>query len=90
MNKKDLIEKIAIAADISKASAERSINTLLDAVTSELKQGGTVALVGFGTFSVKSRAARTGRNPKTGEAITIEAQKLPSFKPGQPLRDALN
>lgn len=90
MNKKDLIEKIAIAADISKASAERSINTLLDAVTSELQQGGTVALVGFGTFSVKSRAARTGRNPKTGEAITIEAQKLPSFKPGQHLRDALN
>lgn len=90
MNKKDLIEKIAVAADISKASAERSVNAFLDAVQSELNQGGSVALTGFGTFAVKARSSRTGRNPKTGETMTIEAQNVPSFKAGKALKDAVN
>lgn len=90
MNKKQLSEKIAVAADISKASAERALNAFLDAVGDELSQGGSVSLVGFGTFSVSARAERTGRNPKTGEALTIHAKKVPSFKPGSALKDSVN
>jgi DNA-binding protein HU-beta len=90
MNKKDLSEKIAVAADISKASAERAVNAFLDAVTDELSQGGSVSLVGFGTFSVAARAERTGRNPKTGESLTIQAKKVPAFKPGAALKDSVN
>lgn len=86
MNKSQLIEKIAAGADISKAAAGRA----LDAVTESLKEGDDVALVGFGTFAVKERAARTGRNPQTGKEITIAAAKVPSFRAGKALKDAVN
>ena len=90
MNKSELIDSIAVSADISKASAGRALDAAIDAVTSELKTGGQVSLVGFGTFSVKERAARAGRNPQTGEAIQIKAAKIPSFKAGKALKDACN
>ncbi len=90
MNKSELIDAIAAAADISKASAGRALDAAVDAVTNELKSGGQVSLVGFGTFSVKDRAARSGRNPQTGETIQIKAAKIPSFKAGKALKDACN
>ena len=90
MNKAELIEKMAGSADISKASATRALDAMLDAVTESLKQSEQVVLVGFGTFAVKERAARTGRNPQTGEPIQISAAKVPSFKAGKALKDALN
>lgn len=90
MNKSELIDAIAEGADISKASAARALDSAIDAVTGALKSGDSVSLVGFGTFSVKERAARTGRNPKTGEAIKIAAAKVPSFKAGKALKDACN
>jgi DNA-binding protein HU-beta len=90
MNKSQLIEKISIGADISKAAAERALNSFVEAVTDEIKTGEQVALVGFGTFSVSERAARTGRNPQTGAAIEIAAAKVPKFKPGKALKDACN
>lgn len=90
MNKSQLIEKIADGADISKAAAGRALDSLIEAVTGELKDGGQVALVGFGTFSVRDRAARTGRNPQTGATIEIAAAKIPSFKAGKALKDACN
>lgn len=89
MNKSDLIEKIAEAADISKAAAARALDAFTDAVTVALKEGDTVSLVGFGTFSVKERAARKGRNPQTGATIEIKASKTPSFKPGKALKEAI-
>lgn len=90
MNKSQLIEKISIGADISKAAAERALNSFIEAVTDEMKTGEQVALVGFGTFSVSDRAARTGRNPQTGATIEIVAAKVPKFKPGKALKDAVN
>lgn len=90
MNKSELIDAIASEADISKASAGRALDAAVDAVTNELKSGGQVSLVGFGTFSVKDRAARSGRNPQTGETIQIKAAKIPSFKAGKALKDACN
>lgn len=90
MNKSELIDSIAASADISKASAGRALDAAIDAVTSELKADGQVSLVGFGTFSVKERAARAGRNPQTGETIQIKAAKIPSFKAGKALKDACN
>ncbi len=90
MNKTELIDHIAGSADISKAAATRALDSIIGAVTSTLKKNGTVTLVGFGTFSVGKRAARTGRNPRTGEAIKIKAAKVPKFKPGKTLKDALN
>jgi DNA-binding protein HU-beta len=90
MNKSQLIEKISIGADISKAAAERALNSFIEAVTDEIKTGEQVALVGFGTFSVSDRAARTGRNPQTGATIEIAAAKVPKFKPGKALKDACN
>ena len=90
MNKSQLIAVIADGAEISKASANRALDTFIDAVQTELAQGGKVELVGFGTFSVSERAERQGRNPSTGEAITIPAAKLPKFKPGKNLKDAVN
>ena len=90
MNKTELIEHIAKTADISKAAATRSIDALIGAVKVTLKKNGTVTLVGFGTFSVGKRAARVGRNPRTGEAIKIKAAKTPKFKPGKALKDAVN
>ena len=90
MNKSELIEAIAASADIPKAAAPRALDAMIDAVTETLKDGGSVALVGFGTFSVKERAARTGRNPQTGAPINIAAAKVPGFKAGKALKDAVN
>ncbi len=90
MNKTELIEYIAKDADISKAAAMRSLKATIDAVETTLKKGGSVSLVGFGTFAVGNRAARTGRNPRTGDAIKIKAAKVPKFRPGKALKDALN
>jgi len=89
MQKSDLVEKIADEAGISKAAADRAIKSLLDSVTRALKKGDRVSLVGFGTFSVSKRAARTGRNPRTGETIRIKASKAPRFAPGKSLKDAV-
>ncbi|EWG99414.1 HU family DNA-binding protein [Halomonas sp. BC04] len=90
MNKSELIEAIAASADIPKAAATRALDAMVDTVTESLKSGDTVSLVGFGTFSVKERAARTGRNPQTGEPIQISAAKVPTFKAGKALKDAVN
>jgi DNA-binding protein HU-beta len=90
MNKSELIMKVAEDADISKAKAEAAVNALINSVTEELKAGGTVALTGFGTFQVKERAARIGRNPQTGENIQIAAAKIPGFKAGKGLKDSVN
>jgi len=90
VNKSELIDAIAAAADISKASAARALDAVIDSVTDTLKNGDKVSLVGFGTFEVKERAARVGRNPKTGEEINIAASRVPSFKAGKALKDAVN
>ena len=90
MNKTELIEHIAKDADISKAAATRALDAAIDAVKTTLKKGDSVSLVGFGTFAVGVRAARLGRNPRTGEAIKIKAAKVPKFRPGKALKDALN
>ena len=90
MNKSELIEHIAKNADISKAAATRALESTLGAIRSTLKKGGSVSLVGFGTFAVSDRAARTGRNPRTGEPIKIKKAKVPKFRPGKALKDALN
>jgi len=90
MNKSELTDAIAEAADISKASAARALDGMLAAITGELQNGHQVSLIGFGTFSVKDRAARTGRNPQTGQPIEIKASKNPSFKAGKALKDAVN
>ncbi|MBE0507260.1 MAG: HU family DNA-binding protein [Marinospirillum sp.] len=89
MNKAELIAAVATGADIPKAAAERAVNALTETITSQLAGGGEVTLVGFGTFSAKERAARTGRNPQTGEEIQIAAAKVPSFKAGKSLKDAV-
>lgn len=89
MNKTEMIDAIATAADLPKAAAGRALDAVLESITQALKNDDQVTLVGFGTFSVKERAARTGRNPKTGEAIEIKASKQPAFKPGKALKDAL-
>ncbi|HMO49113.1 MAG TPA: HU family DNA-binding protein [Rubrivivax sp.] len=89
MNKSDLIEHIASQADISKAAATRALDAIVGGVKSTLKKSGSVTIVGFGTFAVTKRAARTGRNPRTGAAIKIKAAKVPKFKPGKALKDAL-
>ena len=90
MNKSELVEAIAASADIPKAAASRALDAMVESVTESLKQGDSVSLVGFGTFSVKERAARTGRNPQTGEPIQISAAKVPGFKAGKALKDAVN
>ena len=90
VNKSELIDAIAEGADISKAAAGRALDTLLESVGSALKKGDQVSLVGFGTFSVKHRPARTGRNPQTGKEIQIAASNVPSFKPGKALKDSVN
>ncbi len=90
MNKQELIENIASSADITKAAAGRALDSVIDSITGSLKQGDSVVLVGFGTFSVRSRAARTGRNPQTGQEIQIAAAKVPAFKAGKALKDAVN
>ncbi len=90
MNKNELIDAIAAATDLPKASAGRALDAVIDNITESLQKGDQVALVGFGTFLVKHRNARTGRNPKTGAAIEIAASNVPSFKPGKALKDAVN
>ncbi len=90
MNKTDLIDAIAESADISKAAAARALDGFVGAVTDALKNGDQVSLVGFGSFSVRERAARTGRNPQTGATIKIKASKNPAFKAGKALKDAVN
>lgn len=90
MNKSELIESIAQSADMTKTDATRALEATVDTIKKALKKGDTVALVGFGTFSVGKRAARTGRNPRTGEEIKIKAAKVPKFSAGKGLKDALN
>ena len=89
MNKAELINAVAAAADVSKKDAEAVIVATVDAITKALAEGDRVQLVGFGSFEVKKRAARTGRNPKTKEAIEIPASKVPVFKPGKALKDTI-
>ncbi len=90
MNKAELIDAMADAADISKAAAARALDGMVDSITTAMKEGDQVSLIGFGTFSVKERAARQGRNPQTGETIQIKASNIPSFKAGKALKDAVN
>ena len=90
MNKSELIDAIAASADIPKAAAGRALDAVVDSITGALKNGDSVALVGFGTFGVKDRAARTGRNPQTGAEIQIAAARVPGFKAGKALKDAVN
>ena len=90
MNKNELINAIAEHANLSKADAGRGLDVLLKTIETTLKAGDAITLIGFGTFAVKDRAERTGRNPQTGQEITIAAAKIPSFKPGKALKDAVN
>jgi len=90
VNKSELIDAIAASADIPKAAAGRALDAMIETVSESLQKGDSVVLVGFGTFSVKERAARTGRNPQTGQPIEIKAAKVPTFKPGKALKDAVN
>ncbi|MFM2447335.1 MAG: hypothetical protein RI936_1782 [Pseudomonadota bacterium] len=90
MNKSELIDIIATQAEISKAAAGRAVDSAIGAITKSLKKGDDVTLVGFGTFSVTKRAARSGRNPQTGATIKIKAAKVPKFRPGKALKDAVN
>lgn len=87
MNKAELIDAIADSADLTKADAGRALDGMIDAITAALKKGETVSLVGFGSFAVKERAERQGRNPQTGDSITIAAAKIPAFKAGKALKD---
>lgn len=89
MNKKDLIKAVADASALSNKDAEKAINAVTAAITDALKKGEKVQLVGFGTFEVRERAAKQGRNPRTGEAMEIPASKLPAFRAGQALKDAV-
>ena len=90
MNKFELIEAVAKSADISKAAAGRAVDAAVAAIQASLKKGAMVTLVGFGTFYVGKRAARSGRNPRTGAAIKIKAAKVPKFRAGKALKDAVN
>lgn len=90
MNKSELIDAIAAAADLSKADAGRALDATIESITGALKGGDSVSLVGFGTFAVKQRAAREGRNPQTGKTIQIAAATVPGFKAGKALKDAVN
>jgi DNA-binding protein HU-beta len=90
VNKSELIDVIADKADISKASAARALDAAIEGITTALRAGDQVVLVGFGTFQVKARAERQGRNPQTGATMTIEASRVPGFKAGKALRDAVN
>jgi DNA-binding protein HU-beta len=90
VNKSQLIDKIAAGADISKAAAGRALDAVIASVTESLKEGDDVALVGFGSFTVRERSARTGRNPQTGKEIKIAAAKVPAFRAGKALKEAVN
>ena len=90
MNKAELVDAVAAAANLSKADAGRAVDAVVNSITASLKKGQPVAVVGFGTFGVKHRAARSGRNPRTGETIQIAASNVPGFKAGKALKDAVN
>jgi DNA-binding protein HU-beta len=90
VNKQELVEAVAESAELSKAAASRAVDGMISAISDALSNGDQVSLVGFGTFLVRERAARTGRNPRTGEPIDIKAMKNPSFKAGKALKDAVN
>jgi DNA-binding protein HU-beta len=90
MNKAEFVDAVADAAELSKIEAARAVDAMVAAITKALKKGDTVTLVGFGTFAVRERGARTGRNPRTGDAIAIAASKNPAFKAGKALKDAVN
>jgi DNA-binding protein HU-beta len=90
MNKADIINAIADHAELSKADSGRALDAMIEVVKKSLKKGDSVSLVGFGTFAVRKRAARTGRNPRTGATIKIKASKIPAFKAGKALKDAIN
>lgn len=90
MNKAELIEAIAASTDLPKASAGRALDAMVDTITTALSEGEQVVLVGFGTFGIKERPARVGRNPRTGDPIEIKAAKIPNFKAGKSLKDAVN
>ncbi len=90
MNKNELVASVAAASGLSKNDAGKAVDGVIGAITGALKSGGDVRIVGFGTFSVANRKATTGRNPRTGEPIEIKASKMPKFKPGTPLKDAVN
>ena len=90
MNKAELIDAVANEANLSKADAGRAVDAVVDSISSALSKGQQVSVVGFGTFSVKHRAARSGRNPRTGETIQIKASNVPGFKAGKALKDAVN
>jgi len=90
MNKTELVEAMAESADISKAAAGRALDGMIGAITQALKDGDQISIVGFGSFTVRERAARTGRNPQTGKAIEIKASRNPTFKAGKALKDAVN
>jgi DNA-binding protein HU-beta len=89
MNKAELVDAVASSTNTSKADAQRSVEAVLDTISSTLQQGDRVAITGFGTFEVRDRAARTGRNPQTGETIQVKAAKVPAFKAGQGLKNAV-
>lgn len=89
MNKTELVEAVAKSAELSKADANKAVDAVLDAVTDTLAKGDKVTLIGFGTFETRERAARTGRNPRTGEEIEIKATKIPAFKAGKKLKDSV-
>ena len=90
MNKSELVDAVAAAADLSKSDAGSAVDAVVSAISNTLASGDTVSLIGFGTFKVSDRAARTGRNPQTGAEIQIPARKVPSFTPGKALKDAVN
>lgn len=90
MNKQDLISAVAEASSLTKADAGKAVESVFESITTALKKGDEVRLVGFGTFSVSKRKASTGRNPRTGEAMTIKASSQPKFKAGKGLKDAVN
>jgi DNA-binding protein HU-beta len=89
MNKAELISKVAELSDLSKKDVTKAVDALFDAITDALKSGDKVQLVGFGNFEVRQRSARKGRNPQTGEEISISASKIPAFKPGKALKDGV-
>lgn len=90
MNKNELVEAVASEASLSKADASRAVDAVVSSITAAMKRGDSVSVLGFGTFTVRDRAARTGRNPRTGEEIQIAASKNPAFKAGKALKDAVN
>lgn len=90
MNKTDLVNSVAEQADMSKVQAAAAVDAVFDAIKGELMKGGSVSLIGFGTFVVRKRNARTGRNPQTGATLKIKASKVPAFRAGKALKDAVN